>query len=58
MSYVASGVGSVGSGFVFAYLGFLVMSWVSIIVALTPVVLVILLATPNPSRALEGTASR
>jgi MFS family permease len=58
MSYVASGVGSVGSGFVFAYLGFLVMSWVSIIVALTPVVLVILLATPSPSRALEGTASR
>ncbi|MDX1522289.1 MAG: MFS transporter [Anaerolineae bacterium] len=56
--YAASGVGSIGSGFVFTALGFLVMSWLSIIVALLPVVLVVLLATPRQAPALGGTVSK
>jgi MFS family permease len=41
MVYVASGIGSTGSGLVFAATGFLVMSWLSILIALVPVLLVL-----------------
>lgn len=49
--YVASGIGSTGSGLVFAATGFLVMSWLSILIALAPVLLVLfwpLLARRSP----------
>jgi len=42
MINVASGVGSMGSGLVFAALGFAAMSWGNILVAMIPVVLVAL----------------
>jgi len=57
--YISSGVGSIGSGLVFAGLGFLVMSWLTILISFVPVMLVVLYATPaGPTPALEGTASK
>ncbi len=58
MVYMASGLGSVGSGLIFAGFGFLMMSWLSIVIALAPVTLTILLAGAGRKTALEGTASR
>jgi MFS family permease len=56
--YIASGVGSLGSGLIFAALGFWVMSWLSILIALVPVLLVILLPLrAQTSPALEEAAS-
>lgn len=57
--YISSAVGSIGSGLIFAGLGFLVMSWLTILISFVPVILVILYATPSdPTPALEGTASK
>jgi predicted MFS family arabinose efflux permease len=39
---IASGVGSMGSGLIFAAFGFAVMSWGNILIAMIPVVLVVL----------------
>ena len=55
--YTASGLGSIGSGLIFAALGFLIMSWLSILVALAPVMLVVLFASVGQKPALEGSAS-
>jgi MFS family permease len=40
MVYISSGVGSIGSGFIFASFGFLPMSWLTILISLAPVILV------------------
>ena len=45
MVNVASGVGSVGSGLIFAALGFWVMSWLSIVIAVIPLLLALLMPT-------------
>ena len=56
--YIASGLGSTSSGLIFAALGFLAMSWLSIVIALVPVLLVMLLPLRAPtSPALEEAAS-
>jgi MFS family permease len=54
--YTSSAVGSTGSGLIFAALGFGVMSWLTILVALMPVILVLLLLTDR-ERSLEGVPS-
>jgi len=54
--YISSAVGSTGSGLIFAALGFGVMSWLTILVALMPVILVILLIMDRKI-SLEGAAS-
>ena len=58
MVYVSSGLGSVGSGLVFAGLGFLVMSWLTILISLTPALLVAVYAAAGREPALGGTASK
>lgn len=54
--YTSSAVGSTGSGLIFAALGFGVMSWLTIVVALMPVLLVTLLLADR-KRSLEGVPS-
>ncbi len=57
LNFGVSAVGSVSSGFILAGLGFLIMSWLTILVALAPIVLVVLLATIPQPAVMEGTAS-
>ncbi len=57
MVNIASGIGSVGSGLIFAALGFWVMSWLSIVIAAMPIVLVLLSARWGRKTALEGAVS-
>lgn len=57
MVNIASGIGSVGSGLVFAALGFWVMSWLSIVIAVTPMLLVLLSSRWGRKTALEGAVS-
>lgn len=56
MGYVASGIGSAGSGLIFAAVGFQVMSWLTILVALQPVLLVLLLPAPGQRTPMEEAA--
>lgn len=54
--YIASGVGSIGSGFILNSFSFLVMSWLTIIIALVPILLVLWLSSrQQPDVVLEGT---
>jgi len=55
--YVASGIGSTGSGLVFAAAGFLVMSWLSIVIGLVPVLLVLFWPVLTRLSPLEEFAS-
>jgi MFS family permease len=57
MVNIASGIGSVGSGLVFAAMGFWVMSWLSIVIAVTPMLLVLLSSRWGRKTALEGAVS-
>lgn len=57
MVNTASGLGSTGSGLIFAALGFQVMSWLTILIAVQPVLLAFLLAAPEGEKPLEGTVS-
>ncbi|MBI1877396.1 MAG: MFS transporter, partial [Chloroflexi bacterium] len=52
---VASGVGSLGGGFVFAATSYAAMSWIGLMVALIPVLLVIFLRSTQSEITLEGT---
>jgi MFS family permease len=54
---IASGVGSISSGFAFAAFGFAAMSWFTIMLGLIPVILVVYLRTARHQLALEGLAS-
>jgi MFS family permease len=54
---VASGVGSLSSGFVFAVIGYTSMTWIGLIVALLPLLLVLLLHSRRSEMSLEGTMS-
>jgi predicted MFS family arabinose efflux permease len=57
MVNVASGIGSVGSGLILAAMGFRVMSWLSIVIAVTPMLLVLLSSRWGRKTALEGAVS-
>jgi predicted MFS family arabinose efflux permease len=57
MINVASGVGSMGSGLIFAAFGFAAMSWGNILVAMIPVVLVILSKAADQGTPARGAAS-
>lgn len=54
---IASGVGSLGGGLVFAVIGYTAMNWIGLAVALVPVLLVILLRSAKVELPLEGTVS-
>ena len=54
MVNIASGVGSASSGLIFAALGFTIMSWLTIVIGLMPVILVILLRPSGQKIALES----
>jgi MFS family permease len=54
---VASGVGSLGGGLVFAAIGYTTMNWIGLIVALIPLLLVLLLHSSRSRMSLEGTMS-
>lgn len=54
---VASGVGSLGGGFVFAATSFTTMSWLGLLVALAPLALVLFLRSTRSKIALEGTVT-
>jgi predicted MFS family arabinose efflux permease len=54
---VASGVGSLGGGLVFAAIGYMAMNWIGIVIALIPLLLVILLRSARSDLALERTVS-
>lgn len=58
MINIASGVGSVGSGLVFASFGFLLMSWLSIAIALLPLLLVMIFAGVKQGLVAEGVTSK
>ncbi len=51
---VASGVGSLGGGLIFAAIGYTAMNWIGLMVALVPVLLVILLRGARRNLPLEG----
>ena len=56
--HISSGVSSLGSGFIFAALGFTIMSWLAIALGLIPVALVIALRSSRQRVAvLEGAAT-
>lgn len=50
---VASGIGSLGSGFLFSSNGFATTSWLTIMPAIIPAILVIVLALRKPTRTPE-----
>jgi MFS family permease len=54
---VASGVGSLGGGFVFAATSFAIMSWLGLVAALVPLALVYFLRSARSKVALEGTVT-
>ncbi len=54
---IASGVGSLGGGLVFAAIGYMAMNWIGIVVALIPLVLVLVLRSARSETLLEGTVS-
>jgi MFS family permease len=54
---VASGVGSLGGGLIFAAIGYMAMNWIGIVVALIPLVLVLVLRSAPSEVPLEGTVS-
>jgi MFS family permease len=54
---VASGVGSLGGGFVFAVIGYTSMTWIGLIVALLPLLMILLLHSRRSEMSLEGTMS-
>lgn len=54
---VASGVGSLGGGFVFAATSFTTMSWLGLVAALVPLALVLFLRSARSKVALEGTVT-
>jgi MFS family permease len=54
---VASGVGSLGGGFMFAAVGFTTMSWLGLAVALLPLMLVIFLRSARSKIAVSGTVT-
>lgn len=54
---MASGVGSLGGGLVFAAIGYTTMNWIGLIVALIPLLLVLLLHSSRSRMSLEGTMS-
>ena len=53
---VTSAAGSLGSGLVFAAIGFMTMNWLGMAVALIPIGLVLLFRALQPSFAIEGAA--
>jgi len=53
---LASGVGSLGGGLIFAAIGFTAMNGIGLVIALAPVLLVILLRSWRQQMVLEGTA--
>jgi MFS family permease len=54
---VASGVGSLGGGLMFAVIGYTTMSWIGLSVALIPLFLVFFLRTTRSEVTLEGTVT-
>jgi len=54
---IASGVGSLGGGLVFAAIGYTAMNWIGIVVAVVPVLLVIFLRSARSEIPLKGTVS-
>jgi MFS family permease len=54
---IASGVGSLGGGLVFAAIGYMAMNWIGIVVALIPLLLVLALRSARSEVPLEGTVS-
>jgi len=54
---VASGVGSLGGGLMFAAIGYTTMSWIGLSIALIPLLLVIFLRTTRSEVALEGSVT-
>lgn len=54
---VASSVGSLGGGFVFAATSYTMMSWIGLAAALIPLLLVILLRSIRSEVSLEGTVA-
>lgn len=54
---VASGVGSLGGGLIFAAIGFTAMNWIGLVVALVPLLLVLVLRATRPEFSLESTVS-
>jgi MFS family permease len=53
---IASGVGSLGGGVIFAAIGYTAMNWIGVIIALIPLVLVFMLRSARSEMALEGVA--
>ena len=53
MVYIAAGTGGVGSGLIWHSFGYLILSWLSIIIALVPVLLVIFLTPMRAEPLLE-----
>lgn len=51
---VASGVGSLGGGLIFAAIGFTAMNWIGLVVALVPLLLVLVLRATRPEFSLVG----
>jgi MFS family permease len=54
---ITSAAGSLGSGLVFAAIGFMTMNWLGMIVALIPIGLVLLFRALQPTFAVEGAVS-
>jgi predicted MFS family arabinose efflux permease len=54
---VASGAGSLGGGFVFAFTDYATMSWIGLGVALIPLVLIIIFRSTRSEMSLKGTAA-
>ena len=54
---VASGVGSLGGGLIFAAIGFTAMNWIGLVAALAPLLLVLVLRATRPEFSLESTVS-
>lgn len=54
---VASGVGSLGGGLVFAVIGYTAMNWIGLVIALIPLLLVLLSESARSEIPLEGTVS-
>jgi MFS family permease len=54
---LTSATGSLSSGLVFAAMGFLTMSWLSIVIACIPIILVLFLRMKEPALAIKGTST-
>lgn len=55
---VASGVGSLGGGLVFAAIGYTLMNWIGLLIALIPLLLVLLVYSAQSEIPLERAASK